>query len=172
MVRRKAVFASQGEVHRMAKDRATSSDPIRLSFRSEKRVMVEPEDEDRFFVTMREAAQACKQAQDDKQWQEKFNEFLVYLESWGEANANRLSSVLVSVGDGALNILICTPSDTYDEELDDPITALDLDLVKRFPWLVAEVMQVPSAAQGDRAPYEKAILVYGDGRPTQTTVGT
>ncbi len=156
----------------MAKDRTTpSSRPIRLNFRSERRVVVVPEDEDRFVVTMREAAQACKQAQDDKEWKDAFDSFLIYLENWAEDHANQIESVFVNVADGALNILICTAAESYNVDLDDLITDLDLSLVKEFPWLVAEVMQVPGSVQGDRIPYEKAILVYGDGKRTQAAGG-
>lgn len=150
-------------------DRSTSMEPIRLSFRSETKVVVEPDDEDRFVLTVREAAQACKQAQDDKEWQTKFSGFLVYLEKWAETHSKRIRTVYVNVADGALNILIGTSGGAYDVDFDDIITELDIALVKEFPWLVAEVMQVPQCVQSDRIPYEKAILVYGDGkRPSKT----
>ena len=152
----------------MAKDRTTSSRPIRLNVRSEKRVVVEPEDEDRFVLTVREAAQACQQHHDDKEWETLFNRFLIFLESWGKNHSDKVASVFVNVCDGALNILICTADGLYDTSLDDMLTDLDLELVKEFDWLVAEVMQVPASVQSDRIPYEKAILVYGDGKRTQT----
>lgn len=155
----------------MAKDRTTSSEPIRLNFRNETRVVVEPADEDRFVVTVREAAQACKQAQDNKEWESQFNNFLVYLENWSESHSDTIKTVYVNVADGALNILICTGDELYNVDFDDTITELDLELVKRFHWLIAEVMQVPESVQCDRIPYEKAILVYGDGKRTQAAGG-
>lgn len=152
-------------------DRSTSMEPIRLSFRNETKVVVEPDDEDRFVLTVREAAQACKQAQDDKEWQAKFNNFLVYLEKWAETHSQKIRTVCVTVADGALNILIATSGESYDVDFDDIITELDITLVKEFPWLVAEVMQVPQCVQSDRIPYEKAILVYGDGKGASRTGG-
>jgi hypothetical protein len=101
-----------------------------------------------------------------KELLEMINNFLIFLENWGEAHADQVESMLVSVGDGALNVLICTADPLYNVELDDLITDLDLDLVNEFPWVIAEVMQVPGSVQGGRIPYEKAILVYGDGKRT------
>jgi hypothetical protein len=148
----------------MATDRVNASRPIRLTFRSEMRVVVEPDDEDRFVMTMREAALACKQVADNKAWEEAFDTFLVYLEKWSESHADKVSAVYFSVGDGALNIFVCTPSELYDIELDDIISELDIALVQKFPWLVADVLQIPGSLQGERFPLEKAILVYGDGK--------
>jgi hypothetical protein len=153
----------------MAKDRVAQTPPIRLSFRSETKVVVEPDDHDRFVVTMREAALACKRVESDKEWEEHFSQFLVSLEKWAEQHLDRINAVLVNVGDGALNIFVCTISPLYDTELDDTISDLDIALVKQFPWLVADIMQFPGTAQGERVPYEKAILVYGDGRRPQAT---
>lgn len=143
--------------------------PIRLNFRSEERIVVEPDDKDRFVVTMKEAALACKRVENVKEWQDDFDRFLVYLEKWAETHANLVNSVFVNVGDGALTILVCTLNESYDTGLDDTITDLDLELVQKFPWLVAEVMQVPGSVQrGGRIPFEKVILVYGDGKRAQT----
>lgn len=145
-------------------DQKTASEPIRLNFRSETRVVVEPEDNDRFVMTVKEAAQACKKAVDDKNFQDDFRQFLIHLEQWGESQAAKISAIYVNIGDGVLNVLVCTPSQAYDVDLDDTISDLDLELVDRFPWVVAEVMQVPASQCGDRSPFEKTIVVYGDGK--------
>ena len=152
----------------MAQDRLAVSPPIRLSFRSEQRVVVEPDDKDRFIITMREAAQACQQAEDNKEWEDAFQEFLVDLEQWGESHSDRVRSVYVYIGDGTLNILVGNNLDEYDSDLDDTLSDLDISLVQKFPWLVADVMQIPGEVR-PRIPFEKAILVYGDGKRTSAT---
>lgn len=152
----------------MTQDRTASAPPIRLSFRSEQRVVVEPDDKDRFIMTVREAAIACKQAEDNKEWEESFREFLVYLEKWGESHSDRIASVFVYTGDGSLNILVGTTGDSYASDLDDILSDLDITLVKKFPWLIADVMQIPAELR-HRIPFEKAILVYGDGKRAQAT---
>lgn len=144
-------------------EKPATAPPIRLSFRSEQRVVVEPDDRDRFIMTVREAAQACKQVEDNKEWEDSFREFLVHLEQWGVAHAERIHSVYVYTGDGSLNILIGTRGDSYAQEYDDVLSDLDISLVKKFPWLVADVMQLPASLR-HRLPFEKAMLVYGDGK--------
>lgn len=151
----------------MTEDVTTPQRPIHLNFHSVEQIVVVPDNEDRFCVTMREAAQACKRAEDEKEWQQDFNRFLVFLHQWGTDHATLADSLLVKVSDGTLNVLVCTVGEWYDTDLDDTISGLDLTLVKEFPWLVADVMQVPrSVLRGDRIPIEKAILVYGDGKRT------
>lgn len=141
------------------------ANPIHLDFRSVEKILVIPDNEDRFFVTKREAAQACKRAEDEREWQEDFDRFLVYLHRWGTDHQDKVNSVLIKVSDGSLNVLVCTLGEWYDTDLDDMISELDLALVGEFPWLIADVIQVPqSVVRGDRIPFEKAIQVYGDGK--------
>lgn len=157
----------------MIEDMTTSHRPIQIDFKSAEVILVVPDNEDRFLLTMKEAAQACKRAATEKEWQHDFDRFLVHLHEWGTRNASRVDSVLVKVSDGVLNVLVCTAGDWYNTDLDDMITELDLDLVKEFDWLIADVTQVPrSVLQGDRIPFEKAIRVYGDGKRTSPESGT
>ena len=59
-----------------------------------------------------------------------------------------------------MNILIYTNRDTYDHDLEDELSDLDIDLVKTFPWLLAEVMQIPALVNEDQAHFESAVTVY------------
>lgn len=147
----------------MAKER-TKTRPIHLTYRSVEKVLVEPDDKDRFMITARAAAIACKQAEDEKEWVEKFKQFLLYISQWCAQHDDDVSAAYVDIGDGVLDILICTTGEGYRFDLDDTLTELDLALVKEFPWCIAEVMQVPGKAKEGQMSFEKAILVYGDGK--------
>jgi hypothetical protein len=143
--------------------RSVSTGPIHLSIRSVQQVVVEPEDENRFMMTAKEATRACEQAQTEKELREAFSRFLVYLHDWCKDRSDEVSAAYVYPGDGFLNILICTRGDTYRLDFDDPVTELDIDLTRQFPWMAAEVMQVPEGAREGHVSLEKAIVVYGDG---------
>jgi hypothetical protein len=143
--------------------RTVSAGPIHLNFRSVQQVVVEPEDENRFMMTAREAARACEVAQSEKELREAFNRLLVYLHEWCKTRGSTVHSAYVYSGDGCLNILICTQGPDYRFDFDDPVTELDLDLTRQFDWLTAEVMQVPEASREGHIALEKAIIVYGDG---------
>ncbi|HLN31557.1 MAG TPA: hypothetical protein VK395_27700 [Gemmataceae bacterium] len=155
----------------MPKKLDASTQPIHLTFRSVESVLVEPDDEDRFMTTSQEAAFACKQASDKKEWQEDFKRFLHAVSQWCESHKDDVHNGCVGVGDGLLNIFIRTKHKAYNFDLEDELTQLDIDLVKKFPWLVAEVMQLPSNINEDQLFSENAIIVFGDGRSTQGATG-
>lgn len=148
----------------MARKAAASPPPVRLTFRSEQHVLVEPDNKDRFLITMREAAHACKRAQDERDWQEDFERFLHHVHQWCEAHKAKVRAGFVGVGDGALNIFIFTHAADYDFDLDDQLTTLDTDLVDEFPWLIAEVIQIPASVSEDQTFPESVVIVYGDGK--------
>jgi hypothetical protein len=156
----------------MAEERAARSRPIRIGFQSVEKVLVEPEDNDRFLITAREAARACKQAEDNKEWGENFSQFLVFLEKWAKSKKDKLDALFLDIGDGSLTVLACTPGENYDFGFDDELSELDLAIVDRFPWCIAEVMQVPTRLKESQISFEKAIQIYGDGTRTQTAGST
>jgi hypothetical protein len=147
----------------MAIIKSEKTDPIRLDFKSVEHIVVVPEDEDRFMTTVREAAIACKNAQDEKKWKEGFDEFLIFLRGWCNSHKNKVAKCFVQIGDGILNVLICTHKDEYDFDFDDDVTELDLAIIAKFEWAVVEVMQLPSNTADSNISKDKAIQVYGDG---------
>jgi hypothetical protein len=148
-------------------EQATQVQPIRLSFESREQVLVIPDDEDRFVTTAAEAARACKQADDSREWQKQFNEFLKYLHKWCDDNSNRIESGYVSVGDSGLNVLLVLSSEGYDFDFEDEIVELDLALARDFPLCTSEVMQVPKpCAVESETISPEAICVYGNSRRT------
>ena len=147
----------------MATGRTSEQRPIHLHFESTKKVFVEAEDEDRFLMTARDAARACKQFEDEKGWEDQFNRFLVRLREWCEEHADRVETACVAIGDGGLNIFIITNSPDYDFDFDDIVTELDLALAKEFTWYAAEIMQLPRTAKEGELSLQKVLVVYGDG---------
>ena len=153
----------------MVTDRALGTGPIHLNFRSIKQVVVEPEDENRFMMTAKEAARACEIAQNEKELREQFSQVLLSLKEWSEYRSSRVVATYVYPGDGFLNVLICTRGGDYDFDFDDEVTDLDIALTKQFGWLTAEVMQAPESARDGHTSLEKAICVYGDGSGPRTS---
>jgi hypothetical protein len=146
--------------------------PIVLTLRSIEKVLVEPDDRDRFVVTAAEAAQACKQFDDVKEWQGKFNALLDSLREWCEQQAEIVASAYVAVVDGCLIVVVGTKGEDYSFDFDDEITDLDLKLIEEYPWLIAEILHVPAQSLERHVSTEKAIQVYGDGTRTQSASPT
>jgi len=78
-------------------DKLTPPEPIRLTFKSIENVLVESDDEDRFLMTMKEAAHACKQAQNQNEWQEDFKRFLHHVSQWCESHKEVVKAGVVGL---------------------------------------------------------------------------
>jgi hypothetical protein len=148
---------------------ATKSGPIELSFQSVKQVLVVADDGDRFFTTAREAARACKQADNDREFNEQFNSFLRRLHEWSLAHEKDVSALYVTVADSGLNVVACLESDEYKFDFEDSIVDLDIELAEKFPLCPAEVMQVPKQDSIISDLPAEALVVYDKGRRPQGT---
>ncbi|MBI1901024.1 MAG: hypothetical protein HYS13_07930 [Planctomycetia bacterium] len=127
--------------------------------------MVEPDDEDRFVVTAREAALACKQALDSIEWSKQWNDFLVRVHAWCQDHSSAVKAGYVTVGDSALNVLVCVKATDYNFDLEDELAEFDLELSQQFPLCRADVMQIPNQSElKSGLPGEAALVVYGDGK--------
>jgi hypothetical protein len=135
-------------------------------------VVVAPDDRDRFVMTEEDAARACKRAQDDNEFRKQFQEMLSYVHDWCAQNPQKIRAGYVTVGDSALNVLLCLEQRDYDFSLEDALVQLDIDIAERFPLCIVEVLQLPNQARLTSELPQEALLVYGDGRRSQTSGGT
>jgi len=149
----------------------TRTKPIQLDFRSEETVLVTSDDEDRFVTTSGEAALACKQADDNREWSRQWNDFLAFLHHWCKNHSDIVDAGYVSVGDSGLNVLICIRSEDYNFSIEDDLVKLDLLLAKDFPLCVADVMQIPNQRNLRSELSSETLLVYVDGKRTSNSGG-
>ena len=155
----------------MSKARSIAK-PIQLHFESTNQVLVVPDDKDRFVTTESEAARACRQMEHTKEWSNQWNDFLVYVNAWCKNHSDSIEAGYVSVGDSALNVLLCLRNQDYDFDLEDAIAELDLELSEKFPLCTAEVMQIPNQPQLRAAFQQEVIAVYGDGERSPEASGS
>lgn len=135
--------------------------PIYLTYRSVEKVVVEPDDQDRFVTTVQDAARACKSAQVGTEWQAQFENFLARVHEWCEARKDRIDSSFVDVGDGGLRVNVCTSMADFDFDFEDEVTELDIELARDFPHCISEVSQIPRPVLA-RLDLSDAIVTYGD----------
>lgn len=146
------------------------SKPIQLHFQSTNQVTVVPDDEDRFVTTESEAARACQQFEHSREWSRQWNDFLVHVNRWCEAHDDVIDAGYVTVGDSALNVLLCLRMPDYDFAIEDEIADLDLELSERFPLCIAEVIQIPNQPELRAGLQQEIIAVYGNGeRPSKAS---
>lgn len=141
-----------------------TNEPIRLHFSDQTIVVVTPDDEDRFTTTAAEAARACRQAQDNFQWRQEFNRFLAHIHGWCLARRESVTKAYVAFSNDGLNLFILTKGDGYRFDLDDMISALDIELAQEFQRCPTEVMHFPEAPVESLTSFldsSKALQVYG-----------
>jgi hypothetical protein len=144
----------------------TQAEPIRLDFRSVQRVLVtDHENGDRWMTKVKEAAQACRSALDQKDWGEQFEAFLAHIHEWAKKHAETVSAAYVGISSEGLTGVIITKGPEYRLDFDDEVTSLDLELANQFPNCRADILQSPEEKPESRIPYislGRALQVYGD----------
>jgi len=138
--------------------------PIRIDFRSVQHVVVTPEDQDRFVTTSREAAMACRRAEDEKAWDEQFHRFLAHVHEWSGKHSDLVSGSYVGVSDEGLRVFLTTRGDGYRFDFDDEVSDLDLELDRLFPNCPCTVMHLPESPKEALTSFfslADAIQTYG-----------
>ncbi len=77
--------------------------PIQLNFQSVQQVVVAGEDgKDRWVTTVKEAAQACRSALDQREWQQQFEAFLGRIHEWAKEHDDVVSAAFVGISSEGL----------------------------------------------------------------------
>ena len=138
---------------------------IQLDFQSRQQVVITGTEGDRWVTTVKEAAQACRSALDQRSWEEQFRSFLTRINEWAKEHSNIVSAAFVGVSCEGLTGVIITKGSEYRVDFDDDVSQLDIELAKRFPNCRADVLQSPEGEPESRIPYislELAVQVYGN----------
>src|SRR5437660_11952441 len=90
------------------KKEAKAVKAIQLNFQSRQQVVITGTEGDRWVTTVREAAQACRSALDQKSWEEEFRSFLTRINEWAKAYADIVSAAVVGVSCEGLPGVIIT----------------------------------------------------------------
>jgi hypothetical protein len=143
-----------------------NTEPIRLDFQSVQQVVITDQDgEDRWVTTVKEAAQACRSALDQKEWREQFEAFLGHINEWAKKKADVVSAAFVGISSEGLTGVIITKGKEYRQDLDDAVTDLDIELAEKFPDCRADILQSPEDEPESRIPYislDRAVQIYGN----------
>lgn len=128
-------------------------------------------DEDRFFTTSKEAAFACKQAENVKEWREEFARFLAFVNTWCTAHSADVSMAYLGIREDGLKVFLVTPGSEYRFDFDDAVTDLDIQLAQKFTKVPAIVLHVPSTPHTNLSsffPPESALVIYGQQQRAQS----
>jgi hypothetical protein len=135
--------------------------PVQLRFDGGK-VVVTPEDQDRFVLAADTAVQACQWMNAGLQLRQKFaDEFLARVFQWCQQHADSVGSCYVAMRDGALTVFVIVSKDEYDFSLDDPLSDLEAEMEDKG-WS-SDFIQLPAGDADSRRAFfdeEKSIEVY------------
>lgn len=135
--------------------------PVQLRFDGG-RVVVTPEDRDRFVLAADMAVQACQMMDAGLQLRQRFeDEFLSRLYQWCQVHADRIGSCYVAMRDGTLTVFVIGPGKEYDFSLDDPISDLEAEMEDKG-WS-CDIVQVPVDDADSRRTFfdeDQSIQVY------------
>jgi hypothetical protein len=139
----------------------TKGQIIRISH-TDGKVVVEPEDEDRFVMTAQSAVQACQESHHREEAIRTFKEeFLNPLYEWCLGHSGKVKACYIAVPVSYIQVFVVGTSQRYDFGLSRELSALELKLADAG-WRVS-VLQLPAASAEDLQTYfspEGAIEVY------------
>jgi hypothetical protein len=93
-------------------------------------VVVTPEDEDRFSITVEAAIRACQVDQKDAIFRFQFKRMLNQLAAWLTARSEHVAKAFVSVREVGLLFLVVRKARNNDAFFEDDLTDLDLQIAQ------------------------------------------
>jgi hypothetical protein len=93
-------------------------------------VRIETEEEDRFFLTVGAAIQACKKQEQFLEFSRQSRKLLAKLQHWIEKHASDINEAFMTVRDSAFLFLVVQNKEAFNQTLEDSLTDLDLSIAQ------------------------------------------
>lgn len=111
-------------------------------------VVVIPEDESRFVITVGEAIRACRAFDAQLQFERQFKEVLNKLGAWVTTHKAEVSRAYITSRDTGLLFLVVRNVVEYGREFEDALTDLDVDVAQNpnLDLVQLSVLAIPKAS--------------------------
>ncbi len=133
-------------------------DYIRLNWKTDRarKVVCTPEDEDRFTLTVEQAIDACKAYRSDEKramFRKQFTTLLYLLKTWIDKRKGKIQKAFLTVRDNGLLFLVVTSTPSFDSDLEDELTELDIQIANanEFSEIELDLKALPNC---DKDNYE------------------
>lgn len=93
-------------------------------------VVVTPDDEDRFMITVEAAIRACQAYHQQAVFRMQFKQTLQKVAEWLRAHESHVGQAYVTVRDAGLLFLVVRKQPQYDSGFEDDLTDLDLQIAQ------------------------------------------
>lgn len=107
-------------------------------------IFITTENEDRFFLPVREAVQHIRLGESRKVWVDEVNTILNHLHSWVRQQSPRPSSCYATLKGGRIRVFVSPASGRFDCDLADAVSLLNLELIRVSSLVESHVSQVPA----------------------------
>lgn len=126
-------------------------------------VVVTPEDNDRFMITVEAAIRACQAYHQQAVFQLQFKQTLQKLGEWLRAHQQDVGEAYVTVRDAGLLFLVVRRQAEYDSQFEDDLTDLDMQIAQdtELNLIRLSVFAIPPCShEGVNSFLLKDYLVY------------
>jgi hypothetical protein len=130
----------------------TYPEPVLLRyFRKDQKIVVEPEDEDRFVITMREAVAACGAYLEELKFREQFFVLLNQCGAWIDKHKKQIAHAYITIQDGGVLFLVIQKGKARDSSLSNDLSALDIEIANNdnLSLLDVSVLVLPKGTKAD-----------------------
>lgn len=113
-------------------------------------VYVTTDQEDRFFVPMRDAVEHIRVGEGWKVWVDEFNAVLGHVHAWATEHAGAIAACTAVIKDGSrVRVLVAPSLDSFDGDLADELVELELSLLHVSRLVDSHVSQISASAVKD-----------------------
>ncbi len=126
--------------------------PIRLKWsQQEQKIVVEPEDEDRFVITMREAVAVCGAYLEERKFREQVSLLLSRCATWIDKNKQQIDTAYMTIQDGGILFLVIQEGKARNSSLSNDLSALDVEIAndENVSLLDVSVLLLPKGTEED-----------------------
>ncbi len=130
--------------------------PIILDFKGTGRqVLVKPENNDLFFMSVQRAAQACQMADQAYAFGLQFRSLLDKLAAWITSHRKQIGTAFVTLRDGGFLFLVIQKKAVLDMDFEKEMTELDLEIASDESWklLRLNVLALPACTEDSQAAF-------------------
>jgi len=113
------------------------------------KVTVTPKNEDRFVMSVRDAAEACQMAHDRDAFVKQFEALLARLAQWLKEHADNFCEAFVTIRDSGLLFVVLRDGARFDANFEDTLTDLDLEIAQdsKFDHIDLNVLSLPKTSE-------------------------
>ncbi|MFH1023463.1 MAG: hypothetical protein V1809_08735 [Planctomycetota bacterium] len=141
-------------------------EPLQLKWQERNRqIVITPEDEDRFAVTVEAAIAACRAVEGMGKFRSQFKTLLKRLAEWLGKHGGDVSNSYITVRDADLLFLVVQKAKAYQRDFEDALTELDIEVAqdRELNQIRLSVLAIPASSPESVASFlhpENSIIYH------------